>query len=409
MARTFMEANRRPMKNASFRFPPMRTKNNKKNDKVKPLTGPQRQLWTKFQNTMLLDAVVCWGEKLNYKICSSVALATHSREMQFTITKCRQQLVRGRDAFPENMHNVVLKVHDDLAKGMGPLLHWMHTGELILKKENFEDVVTAATALKVTVLRRKLSEIAKDYEFHWVELPENAKEKERRAKREAARKAKAEAKESEEKEAENEEEPAEDDAEMEDDVEEEAEEETNEEETNEEKPAEQAQVEIDPSFKKIGGQEMLDKIKSLRRIQYFTEVPDDSVLYKTHIKRYTQQNRQSGNKPDNKRSNDDKTKTDNNKRQRTNTGSTTTKREWTSKSTQNGRQIKREAQSSQSIYRAQPVQPQPQMYQPPIYQQPPQQAAYYGQPQAYQYQPPQQYHQQYQPPQPTWQNQGRRY
>merc|ERR1712004_361072 len=235
--------------------------------------------------------------------------------------------------------------NDDLGRGMGPVLHWMHTGELILKKENFEHVMTAAVALKVTVLKRKLAEIAKDYEFHWVELPENAKEKERRAKREAARKAKADAKETEEKEAENEEEEAaaDDDAEMEDHTEA-TEEETNEEEATEEAPVENAEAEVDPSFTKIGGKEMLDKIKELRRIRYFTELPEESLLYKTHIKRYTQQNRQSGNKPDNKRSNDDKNKTENNKRQRTNTGATP-KKEWSSKSTHNGRQFKREAHS----------------------------------------------------------------
>ena len=167
---------------------------------------------------------------------------------------------------------------------------------------------------------------------------------------EAARKAKADAKETEEKEADNEEEEAaEDDAEMEDDAEA-NEEETNEEEATEEAPVETTEAEIDPNFTKIGGKEMLDKIKELRRIKYFTELPEESLLYKTHIKRYSQQNRQSGNKPDNKRSNDDRNKTENNKRQRTNTGSTA-KKEWTSKSTQNGRQIKREAQSRVTVFK----------------------------------------------------------
>jgi HIV-1 Vpr-binding protein len=187
-----------------------------------------------------------------------------------------------------------------------------------------------------------------------------------------------------------------------------------EEETKEEEAEKEEQVneeEIDPSLTKIGGQELLDKIKGMRGVRYFTELPEESFAYRQNVCKWTGKsygkkagtNAKAGEKRKNENSRDD------NKKAKTN--SATPKKEWNSRTnSRRGRQVKMEAPqqpATQSIYRAQPG---PQVYQaPPVYQQP--QAAYYGQPQVQQY-PQYQYPgqpQQYQAPQPTWRNQGRQY
>lgn len=403
IAMTYKNANKHIRAKKGQRFPRFKfmKRQQGRGKRIQPkdkLTADERVLWHKFQNNMLLDACVVWGEKLNYKICSAAVLSTHCKSMQDSIIKCRENVVKGKDAFPENMHACVLKVHDDLSHGIIHVLNWMHTGELLLKKQNFQSIIECAIALRVSVLAKKLREVAKDYGFHWVELPESEKAKELKAKREkrlAEKKAKEEAKENgEEADEDAEEEEAEDNTE-----------ETAKEETQEAEEEVKEEEEIDPALTKIGGQELLDKIKSMRGVRYFTELPEDSSLYRQNVCKWTGKSygKRAGEKRKNENSRDD------NKKARTN--SSTPKKEWNSRTdSRNGRQVKIQQQqpATQSIYRAQPQAPQ-QYQAPPVYQQP--QAAYYGQPQGQQYQ---QYQypgqpQQYQPPQPTWQNQGRRY
>jgi len=414
IANTFKNANKHIRNKKGQRFPKFKFMKRQQgrgkriNAKDK-LTADERVLWHKFQNNMLLDAVVVWGEKLNYKVCSGIVLSTHCKSMQDSIVKCRENVVKGRDAFPENMHACVLKVHDDLSHGIIHVLNWMHTGELLLKKQNFQSIMECAIALRVSVLAKKLRELAKDYGFHWVELPESEKAKEAKAKREKRLAEKKAAKEAKENGVEEGDEDAEDEEDAEDNTEEDAEEETKEEEA--EKEEQVNEEEIDPSLTKIGGQELLDKIKGMRGVRYFTELPEESFAYRQNVCKWTGKsygkkagtNAKAGEKRKNENSRDD------NKKAKTN--SATPKKEWNSRTnSRNGRQVKMEAPqqpATQSIYRAQPG---PQVYQaPPVYQQP--QAAYYGQPQVQQY-PQYQYPgqpQQYQAPQPTWRNQGRRY
>merc|ERR1712038_145903 len=394
IAHHYRNANK--MTRGPLKFPPMKNKrfNRTKGtqDTQKRLNHQEMEVFKKYTSTLGMDCAVVWGDKHQFRVCSSQVLSAHCQKMKVAINRARENIIKGANALPEKSHVIVLKVHDELSSSIVQILSWMHTGELHLSKTNFEKIVNGAVALRVFDLTDKLKEVASEYGFHWVPLPKSEKQKKRKAKEEAKK------------------------AEENGDAEEKEEDE--EQETEEPEAAEEEQYvytlkEIDPSLTKIGGQDLFDKIKGWHKhnVSFIYEFPEDSKVKLNLIDKYAKKHEQRQ-LAGQKRRHHNNDKNDANKKKRTESfkkesAPTTSKGDWKSRTGNSApRQQNRtpnRSTASGSIYRAQPTaygQQPPPMQHPMMNYQPPMQQPYYGQhPQQYQYPPQPQYQQ---PPQPTW-------
>ena len=183
------------------------------------LSNAEQLILNKHRSNMTMDVIVTFGPTLRFKVCSSTVLAAHCRAFRENIIKCRRSLLFGKPTIPNNMHQVVLKVHDDLIPGIIHVLGFMHTGKLPITEKNFESIVLTAFALHVTSLTEKVPDLCKKFGYNWIPLPKNSE-------------------------------------------------------------TEQEKVEIDPDLKNIGGRDLLEKCKPLGTVRYLDELPETSLVYK---------------------------------------------------------------------------------------------------------------------------------
>lgn len=314
-----------------------------------------------------LDTILVYGDR-EHRNCSSVALMSFSFMLRECIQKYRKAIGMGKrsDVCPEKLHHTIIKVDSDLGlAGLRSVIKWMHTGDLNLTAENFEEIVAVVLFFRIKMLRQSLVKLGRKVGIKFVPVPANEKTIERRKKQ--GKQDLPNGFEESEK-LEEGEEPLPDDA------------------------------------KVVEGKDILAKIKNVAKLEYLQEIPKSAQQLKKEEEKQKREakkqnnNSRKRNHTDNKNSgsgdvkkskfNENAVKQENsdNKDRRNNRGQS------------NSTRVKRES-TGKSIYRQQPLgqptyqPPQPNYYQ-PQYQQPP--AYGYAPPAAPQYPQQAQYQQPYQ-------------
>jgi len=131
-----------------------------------------------------LDTIIVYGDR-EYRNCSSVPLMSLSFTLRETIQKYRKQISVGKrdEVCPDKLHHTIIKVDNDLGlNGLRAVIKWMHTGDLNLTAENFEEIVAVVLYFRIKMLRQSLVKLGRKVGIKFVPVPANEKTIARREK-----------------------------------------------------------------------------------------------------------------------------------------------------------------------------------------------------------------------------------
>lgn len=130
-----------------------------------------------------LDTIIVYGER-EYRNCSSVPLMSLSHTMRESIVKHRRNIAAGkRDDCALKLHHTIVKVDAGLGlNGLRSVIKWLHTGDLNLTAENFEEIVASTLYFRIKLLRQSLVALGRKVGIKFIPVPANEKTIERRKK-----------------------------------------------------------------------------------------------------------------------------------------------------------------------------------------------------------------------------------
>jgi len=131
-----------------------------------------------------LDTIIVYGDR-EYRNCSSVPLMSLSFTLRETIQKYRKSISAGKrdEVCPDKLHHTIIKVDNELGlNGLRAVLKWMHTGDLNLTAENFEEIVAVVLYFRIKMLRQSLVKLGRKVGIKFVPVPANEKTIARREK-----------------------------------------------------------------------------------------------------------------------------------------------------------------------------------------------------------------------------------
>lgn len=131
-----------------------------------------------------LDTIIVYGDR-EYRNCSSVPLMSLSFTLRETIQKYRKSISAGKrdEVCPDKLHHTIIKVDNDLGvNGLRAVIKWMHTGDLNLTAENFEEIVAVVLYFRIKMLRQSLVKLGRKVGIKFVPVPANEKTIARREK-----------------------------------------------------------------------------------------------------------------------------------------------------------------------------------------------------------------------------------
>merc|ERR1712071_596250 len=131
-----------------------------------------------------LDTIIVYGDR-EYRNCSSTPLMSLSFTLRETIQKYRKSISAGKrdEVCPDKLHHTIIKVDNDLGlNGLRAVIKWMHTGDLNLTAENFEEIVAVVLYFRIKMLRQSLVKLGRKVGIKFVPVPANEKTIARREK-----------------------------------------------------------------------------------------------------------------------------------------------------------------------------------------------------------------------------------
>merc|ERR1712127_472072 len=124
-----------------------------------------------------LDTIIVYGDR-EYRNCSSTPLMSLSFTLRETIQKYRKSISAGKrdEVCPDKLHHTIIKVDNELGlNGLRAVLKWMHTGDLNLTAENFEEIVAVVLYFRIKMLRQSLVKLGRKVGIKFVPVPANEK------------------------------------------------------------------------------------------------------------------------------------------------------------------------------------------------------------------------------------------
>merc|ERR1712127_974320 len=149
-----------------------------------PRNNGKKDIIRQKRAQLSLDTIIVYGDR-EYRNCSSVPLMSLSFTLRETIQKYRKSISAGKrdEVCPDKLHHTIIKVDNDLGlNGLRAVIKWMHTGDLNLTAENFEEIVAVVLYFRIKMLRQSLVKLGRKVGIKFVPVPANEKTIARREK-----------------------------------------------------------------------------------------------------------------------------------------------------------------------------------------------------------------------------------